>query len=462
MPRRQVSCTASPTLDERFVEAHPETVLRMLRQRQAPRQQFDAVMRVGELNRARAALVEVGNAARSERKRLSPEVGALLKSGDIQGAEALKERVASSNEAADRAGVKQEQLEAERSTLFDQLPNLLDESTPEGVDEQDNVLVSSWGCDGELPSNRLWHDEVGKALGGLDLEAGAKLSGARFAVLRGSLARLERALINLFMDVHTEKHGYTEVSVPLLVGRDALHGTGQLPKFEEDLFRLDAPLNGRQGYLIPTAEVPLTNMHAEEILQESQLPLSYVAATPCFRSEAGHNGKDTRGLFRQHQFHKVELVKICTPEQATAEHDKLVGHAEACLQMLELPHRKMLLCSADVGFSARKCYDLEVWLPGPGRFREISSCSNCGDFQARRMGLRYRPASRNAGGKQSKPAFCYTLNGSGLAIGRTLVAILENYQNEDGSLTVPKALLPYMGGVERVLPLSAGGKQVLA
>jgi len=311
--------------------------------------------------------------------------------------------------------------------------------------------VSSWGCEGELPGDVPWHDEVGVALG-LDTDAASRLSGSRFAVLRGSLARLERALINFFVDMHTEQHGYTEVMVPYLVGAEALHGTGQLPKFEEDLFKLSEPLNGREGYLIPTAEVPITNIHAGETLDESRLPLSYVAFTPCFRAEAGSHGKDTRGLFRQHQFHKVELVKLTTPEQSDEEHHKLVEHAEACLQKLKLPYRKMQLCSGDIGFSARLCYDLEVWLPGQGRFREISSCSNCGDFQARRMKLRYRPTERDAKGKQKKPVFCHTINGSGLAVGRTLVALLENYQNEDGSLTVPEVLRPYMGGKEVILP----------
>jgi len=223
-------------------------------------------------------------------------------------------------------------------------------------------------------------------------------------------------------------------------------------KFEEDLFKLAEPLNGREGYLIPTAEVPITNLHAGEMLDESKLPLSYCAFTPCFRAEAGSYGKDTRGLFRQHQFHKVELVKICTPEQADAQHHELVAHAEKCLQALELPYRKMQLCSGDIGFSARLCYDLEVWLPGQGRFREISSCSNCADFQGRRMNLRYRPSERDEKGKPKKPVFCHTINGSGLAVGRTLVALLENYQNEDGSLTVPEVLRPYMGGKEKILP----------
>merc|ERR1719487_2300910 len=342
-------------------------------------------------------------------------------------------------------------LEEERTRLFDTLPNLLDTRVEDGDDEDSNVKVSSWRCEEELPSEKPWHDEVGVGLG-LDMDAAAKLSGSRFAVLRGSLARLERALINFFIDTHVETHGYTEVMVPYLVGADALHGTGQLPKFEEDLFKLSAPLNGREGYLIPTAEVPITNLHAGETLDESQLPLSYTAFTPCFRAEAGSYGKDTRGLFRQHQFHKVEMVKVCTPEQSDAEHHALVENAEVCLQRLGLPYRKVKLCSGDIGFSARLCYDLEVWLPGQGRFREISSCSNCADFQARRMNLRFRPSERDAKGKKKKPVLCHTINGSGLAVGRTLVAVLENYQDQDGSLTIPAALQPYMNGEKKLLP----------
>jgi len=390
--------------------------------------------------------------AREERKKLSKEIGKLMKAGGGPEVDELKAKVAACAETSDASDEKVEGLESERAALFNTLPNLLDPRTPDGDDEEANIEVGSWGCEGELESDKLWHDEVGTKLGGLDLEAAAKLSGSRFAVLRGSLARMERALINFFVDMHTSEHGYTEVMVPYLVGGDALYGTGQLPKFEDELFKLQEPLNGRKGYLIPTAEVPITNLHSGEILDESSLPLSYVAFTPCFRAEAGSAGKDTRGLFRQHQFHKVELVKITTPEQSDAEHHKLVENAEACLKALKLPYRKMRLCSGDIGFSARLCYDLEVWLPGQGRFREISSCSNTADFQARRMSLRFRPTAPDAKGKQQKPRFCHTINGSGLAVGRTLVALLETYQNDDGSVTVPEVLRPYMGGLEKILP----------
>jgi len=443
---------AVPVFDERLVSEDPELIKRSLHKRKAGDDLLVAVDRISQLTSERAKLVDEGNNARNVRKTLSAKIGACLKAGEQDEAAQLKEEVARANELADASDAKVEGLEAERASLFNTLPNLLDARTPAGADEDSNVEVSRWGCDGELATGGQWHDDVGTSLGGLDMERAAKLSGARFAVLKGSVARLERAIMNLFLDTHTAHHGYVEANVPYIVGADALHGTGQLPKFEEDLFELKAPLNGRRGFLIPTAEVPLTNLHAGEILDESQLPISYVANTPCFRAEAGSGGRDTRGLVRQHQFHKVELVKICTPEQSDDAHHQLTADVETVLQMLELPYRKVLLCSGDIGFSARMCYDLEVWLPGQEKFREISSCSNCGDFQARRMGLRYRPAGADAKGKPLKPRFCHTLNGSGLAVGRTLVAVLENYQQADGSVRVPEALRPYMGGLDVILP----------
>lgn len=439
------------TLDERLIAEDPELVLRSLRMRRVGDEQLGAVGRIGVLTKERAALVDKGNDARAQRKALSPKIGKLMKEGEVAAAAALKAEVSAAAAIADEADAQRDAVESERKALFDTLPNLLDERTPDGDDEEQNVQVGSWGCEGELPTDRQWHDEAASALGGLDMEAAAKLSGSRFAVLKGSLARLERALICFFLDTHTMQHGYTEVMVPYLVGRAALEGTGQLPKFEEDLFRLAEPLNGREGFLIPTAEVPLTNLHAGEILDEAMLPIAYCAFTPCFRAEAGSHGKDTRGLFRQHQFHKVELVRICSLEQSDVEHHAVVQHAETCLQLLKLPYRKMKLCSGDIGFSASLCYDLEVWLPGQGRFREISSVSNCGSFQARRMNLRYRPTQEGAG-KPPKPLFCHTINGSGLAVGRTLVAILENYQLDDGSIEVPEVLRPYMGGLAKILP----------
>jgi seryl-tRNA synthetase len=440
-----------PTLDERLLVDQPELVKRSLTMRRAEKQ-LETVDRIAELTQQRTEFQSTGDRARGQRKELSQKIGALMKAGEKEEAEKIKADVAKATASASAADERVAEIDDERSALFNALPNLLDPRVPDGNDEDDNQEISSWGTDGELRRDLKWHDEVAKELGGLDLEAAAQLSGARFAVLRGSLARLERALINFFVDMHSQEHNYTEMMVPYLVGGSALEGTGQLPKFEEDLFKLKEPLNGREGYLIPTAEVPLTNLHAGDILEESQLPISYVAFTPCFRAEAGSYGKDTRGLFRQHQFHKVELVKITSAEQAEEQHHLLVSHAEKCLQKLGLPYRKMLLSSGDIGFSARLCYDLEVWLPGQGRFREISSCSNCADFQARRMNLRYRPSGLDENGKKKKPVFCHTMNGSGLAVGRSLVAIIENYQNEDGSITIPEVLRPYMGGQEVILP----------
>jgi len=319
------------------------------------------------------------------------------------------------------------------------IPNLLDASTPIGAEETDNKLVRQWG---EVPSfdfTPKHHADFAADLGIMDAPRGVKLSQSRFTLLMGFGAKLERALANFMIDLHTEQHGYLEVFPPLLVNKDTMTGTGQLPKFEEDLFKTTEGL-----YLIPTAEAPVTNIHRGEILPEESLPLSYCAFTPCFRSEAGSYGRDTKGYIRQHQFNKVEMVKFTKPEESFEELEKLVGHAEKVLQLLELPYQVMALCSGDIGFSAAKCYDIEVWLPSENKYREISSCSNCTDFQARRAQIRYKPT---AGGK---PQLLHTLNGSGLAVGRTLVAVLENYQQADGSLKIPKVLQPYMGGLTEI------------
>ena len=320
------------------------------------------------------------------------------------------------------------------------VPNLPAPETPLGSSEADNVQIRTWGEAKELPFKAKPHWEIGEDLGILDFERGVKIAGARFTLYRGAGARLERALINFMLDLHTEQHGYTETLPPFLVNRETMTATGQLPKFEEDLFKTADP----EFFMIPTAEVPVTNIHRGEILKKSELPISYTAYTPCFRREAGSYGKDTRGLIRQHQFNKVELVKFVHPADSAAELEKLTGHAERVLQLLGLPYRVMALCSADIGFSAARTYDLEVWLPGQSCYREISSCSNFGDFQARRGGIRFREDEK------SKPEFIHTLNGSGLAVGRTLLAILENYQQEDGSVIVPELLRPYMGGLERI------------
>jgi len=320
------------------------------------------------------------------------------------------------------------------------LPNLPDPDVPDGEDEAGNVEVSRWGTPREFDFAPKEHADLGPALG-LDFETGALISGARFTFLRGQMARLQRALAQFMLDTQTLEGGYTECAVPLLVKDEAVFGTGQLPKFAEDLFRTT---DGR--WLIPTAEVSLTNAVQGQILAESALPIRMTALTPCFRSEAGAAGKDTRGYIRQHQFEKVELVTICRPEDSAAEHEKMTAAAEAILQKLGLPYRKVLLCAGDMGFTARKTFDLEVWLPGQAAYREISSISNCGDFQARRMNARFRPE----GAKGTE--FVHTLNGSGLAVGRTLVAVLENYQEADGSVTVPEALRPWMGGIDRLVP----------
>jgi seryl-tRNA synthetase len=382
----------------------------------------------------------------------------------------LEQAKAISAKAAEEAAIaeaKLTELEQDANAILASLPNILDDLVPDGNDDKDNQHVEAWGDLQALPTllgwnkdgnfHPKWHDDVATNLGGWHSDKAVAISGARFVALSGHVARLERAISSFFLDLHTIQHGYTEVSVPFVVSRTALEGTTQLPKFELDLFKIDPKshkCNGQDAFLIPTAEVPLTNLHRESILDEADLPLSYVALTPCFRAEAGSYGRDTRGLIRTHQFHKVELVKITSAESSDEEHDKLTKHAQKCLELLKLPYRKVRLCSGDIGFSARHCYDLEVWLPGSGEYREISSCSNTGDFQARRMGLRYRPLDKLSNtdealkkkNTKAKPQFCHTINGSGLAVGRTLVAILENYQLPDGSLMVPEVLVPYMGG----------------
>ena len=322
-----------------------------------------------------------------------------------------------------------------------ELPNLLHESVPAGSDETANVEVSRHGEPRHFAFEPRDHVAIGEALGQLDFEAAGRIAGARFAVIRGPLARLQRALAQFMLDLHTQEHGYTEIYPPYLVAAHALIGTGQLPKFEQDLFAV----RGEQGlYLIPTAEVPLTNLVREQIIEASSLPLKFVAHTPCFRSEAGAAGRDTRGMIRQHQFEKVELVQIVQPADSYAALESLRGHAEQVLQRLELPYRTLVLCGGDSGFASAKTYDLEVWLPSQGKYREISSCSNCEAFQARRMQARWRNP------QTGKPEPLHTLNGSGVAVGRALVAVLENYQNEDGSVSVPAVLLPYMGGITRI------------
>ncbi len=394
------------------------------------------------LDEKRRALQTEMQAAQARRNEASKAIGAAMGKGHAATAEALKAEVAKLKDAAPQMEEQEREAGAALDTLLAVLPNLPADDAPDGSDENDNVEIARWGEQRNFDFVPKDHADLGPPLG-LDFETGVAISGARFTFMRGQMARLNRALGQFMLDYQTEQRGYAECATPYLVKQESLFGTGQLPKFAEDNFQTT---DGR--WLIPTAEVSLTNSVREQILDEKALPMRMTALTPCFRSEAGAAGKDTKGLIRQHQFEKVELVSIVRPEDSAAEHERMVESAEGILQALELPYRKMLLCTGDMGASARKTYDLEVWLPGQGLYREISSCSNCGDWQARRMNTRYRPAE----GKSN--VFVHTLNGSGLAVGRTLVAVLENYQEVDGSVTVPAALLPYLGGLTKLEPMA--------
>lgn len=378
----------------------------------------------------------------ARRNEASKAIGAAMGKGDKDAAEALKAEVATLKTELPTLEEDERRLTAEQNAALAAWPNLPADGVPQGADEADNVEVSRWGTPREFAFAPKEHADLGPVLG-LDFETGALISGARFTFLKGGMARLHRALAQFMLDRQTGENGYLECIPPLLVKDEAVFGTGQLPKFAEDLFKTT---DGR--WLIPTAEVSLTNAVQGQILADAVLPLRMTALTPCFRSEAGSAGRDTRGFIRQHQFEKVELVSIVRPEESEAEHERMTQCAEGVLQALDLPYRKVLLCTGDMGFTARKTYDLEVWLPGQAAYREISSCSNCGDFQARRMNTRYRPE----GAKSTE--FVHTLNGSGLAVGRTLVAVLENYQQEDGSVEIPEVLHAYMGGLTRLAPPS--------
>lgn len=384
------------------------------------------------LNKVRKALLTEMETARAQQNKVSGEIAKMKQAGkDASGLlkemQILSESIKGMQERTTLAENKVQQLALT-------LPNILHHTTPVGSSSADNKIVRTVGEPPQFKFKPREHFEIGEHLGVIDFERAGKVSGARFAFLRGIAARLERALIQFMMDVHADQHGYEEMIPPFIVNSRSLEGTGQFPKFKNDVFWITNP----EYYLIPTAEVPVTNFYAEEILDAAILPKSFVAYSPCFRSEAGSYGKDTKGLIRQHQFNKVELVKFTRPEESEAEHEKLTTHAEQILNMLELPYRTLALCSGDIGFGAMKCYDIEVWLPGQGAYREISSCSNFGDFQARRANIRYKEGSKG------KPNFVHTINGSGLAVGRTLVAILENYQQENGQVTIPKALQTYM------------------
>ncbi|NQE60372.1 serine--tRNA ligase [Caulobacter sp. RHG1] len=399
----------------------------------------EAVKLDAQLRAAQTALQE----AQAKRNESSKLIGQAKAKKDEAEAARLMAEVESLKTIMTTASEEEHLVGAKLKDLLSSLPNIPAPDVPHGEDEAGNVEERRWGDASKLPAGRLNapkdHVDLGAALGGMDFEAAARMSGARFVVLKKEIARLERAIGQFMLDLQTVEHGYIEVSPPLLVKSDALYGTGQLPKFAEDLFHTED-----DRWLIPTAEVSLTNIVREQITAEEELPLRLTALTPSFRAEAGSAGRDTRGMIRQHQFYKVELVSITTPDQSDAEHQRMVECAEAVLKKLELPFRTMLLCTGDMGFGARKTYDLEVWLPSQGMYREISSCSNCGDFQARRMDARYRKTGEKGG------HFVHTLNGSGLAVGRTLVAVLENYQDEAGRIHIPAALQPYMGGVTHI------------
>ncbi|GLQ31711.1 serine--tRNA ligase [Litoribrevibacter albus] len=392
-----------------------------------------------ELESKRKSLQIETETLQAERNARSKEIGIAAKAGeDIT---PLKAAVSEIGEKLDQNKEELRVIQEEFNLFLMSIPNLPNDLVPEGKDEDENEEILTWGTPREFDFEPKDHVDLGAGVGGLDFESGTKITGSRFAVMRGQIAGLHRALTQFMLTTHLTAHGYEEIYIPYIVNSDSLKGTGQLPKFEEDLFKLRSE---NEFYLTPTAEVPVTNMVRDEILDAKQLPQKFVCHSPCFRSEAGSYGRDTRGMIRQHQFEKVELVHMVKPEDSYQALEELTGHAEKILQLLDLPYRKVRLCGGDLGFSAAMTYDLEVWLPGQQKYREISSCSNCEDFQARRMQARYRNPETN------KPELLHTLNGSGLAVGRTLVAVLENYQNEDGSITVPDVLKPFMGGLEKI------------
>jgi seryl-tRNA synthetase len=425
-------------LDLNYVRENIEKVRAALQSRGATPKAVDDF---AAADSERKRVIAESDALNAERNAASREIGALMKEGRKDQAEERRRQVGELKERIANLDQQRSAAEARMNELLSTLPNIPHETVPVGEGELDNVEVRRWGNAPTFDFEPKDHVDLGTALGILDLERATKIAAARFAILNGAGARLERALINFMLDIHTREHGYNETLPPFIVNRSALFGTGQLPKFEADLFKLE---DDRELYLVPTAEVPVTNYHREEILDATELPLRWVAYTPCFRSEAGSYGRDTRGVIRQHQFEKVELVKYSLPENSYEELESLTRDAETILQKLGLHYRVVTLSTGDLGFSNAKTYDLEVWLPSQNMFREISSCSNYESFQARRAQIRFR----RAGG--TKPEYVHTLNGSGLAIGRTWIAVLENYQQADGSIVVPEALRPYMGGMERI------------
>ena len=437
-------------LDILLLRKDLDTAIARLQARKNPQPYLD-VPAFQALEAERKTLQTRTEELQAQRNQLSKQIGMLMGKGDNNGAEAAKTQVAASKAELEQSAARLEQIQADLQSLLLAVPNLPHESVPIGASEDDNLQVRSWGTPAAFDFAVKDHVDIAGPLGA-DFELGVKIAGSRFTVMKGGIARLHRALSQFMLDIQTEQHGYTECYVPYIVNADSLKGTGQLPKFEGDLFA--ANKGGQDGepvpdnaalYLIPTGEVPLTNFVRDMVLQESELPMKLTAHTPCFRSEAGSYGRDTRGMIRQHHFDKVEMVQIVHPDQSSAALEEMTGHAEAVLQKLGLPYRVMSLCSSDMGFGAAKTYDLEVWLPAQNTYREISSVSNCEAFQSRRLQARFKNA-------QGKNELVHTLNGSGLAVGRTLVAVLENYQQADGSVTVPEVLRPYMGGIEVLRP----------
>ncbi len=422
-------------LDVRWIREEPAALDRALSRRGAEPCSGDILA----LDERRRTLIASLQAMQERRNAASKEIGAAKAAKDEARAAALMAEVTELKTRMPEEEAALKAAEAALDAVLAELPNVPLDEVPEGADEKDNLELRQVGARPAFDFTPRQHFELGEAMGLMDFEAASKLSGARFVVLKGALARLERALGQFMLDLHTDQHGYTEVQPPLLVKDAALYGTAQLPKFAEDQFRTTDGF-----WLIPTAEVPLTNLVRGEMLDEAVLPLRFTALTPCFRSEAGSAGRDTRGMLRQHQFDKVEMVSITTPETSIEEHERMTGCAEAVLKALALPYRVVVLCTGDMGFASQKTYDIEVWLPGQDTFREISSCSVCGDFQARRMNARYRPAEGKG------PRYVHTLNGSGIAVGRALIAVMENYQTADGAVMVPEVLRPYMGGITKI------------
>ncbi len=425
-------------LDIKFVRENPDAVDKACESRQNAHWDREKFFELDEERRQVIAEVESLQAARNAE---SKKIGQLMREGKKDEAEAAKAQVAANKDRIAQLDEKRGQVEKDLFDLVAAIPNIPHEDVPYGKDDSDNPEVRRWGTPREFDFEPKAHWDLGPELGMIDFDRGVKLAGTRFYLLGGMGARMERALINFFIDMHN-KVGFKEWWPPVITNHDSLFGTGQLPKFDEDLYHVNPDL-----YLIPTAEVQLTNIHRDEVLDASQLPLLYTAFTPCFREEAGSAGRDTRGIIRVHEFDKVEMVKFATPEDSMNQLESMVAEAEECLKVLGLPYHVVTLCTGDIGFSATKCYDIEVWLPSYNNYKEISSCSNCWDFQARRANIKYRDPANFKGTR-----YVHTLNGSGLAVGRTMAAIMENYQNADGTITVPEALRPYMGGIEVIKP----------